>query len=204
MRRLASALFAAVTLVASIAALSRDARGGDEEEPASCLSCHAIGATKDGAPAKSRVDPSVFLAGPHRQSCLQCHEDMEDVPHTKKKADAPNCANCHEKAVEQFKLTPHGKLATDGNLKGPTCSSCHPPHGVLPAKDPASSLHKTNLPKTCGQCHDGEQQDGACIFPCASATPWMLAEYSAAIFSWHVPQSFGTFGLNVRDAGSLP
>ena len=37
-----------------------------------------------------------------------------------------------------------------------------------------------------------------------SAVPWTLAAYSFAISAWHVPQSFGTFGLNVFDAGSDP
>ena len=175
MRRIVSFVVAAVALVASLAVLAHDARAGDDEEPASCLACHAIGATKEGAPAKSRMDPAVFLAGPHKKSCLQCHEDMEDVPHTKKKADAPNCANCHEKAAERFKLTPHGKLPADGDQKAPTCATCHPPHGILPAKDPRSALNKANLPSTCGRCHDGEQQDGA------TRTPKTVADYSKSV-----------------------
>jgi cytochrome b subunit of formate dehydrogenase len=165
MRRLVSVLAAALALVAGLAALPRDARAGDEEEPASCLACHAIGATKQGAPEGMRVDPAIFLDGPHKQSCLQCHEDMEAVPHAKKKADAPNCASCHEKAVEKFKATPHGKLPPNGDEKAPTCTTCHPPHAVLNAKDPRSSLHKTKLTATCGQCHDGEQKDGTARIP---------------------------------------
>jgi len=176
MRRIAAVLVAALAL----AALAASARGGDDEEPASCLSCHAAGATKEGAPAGKRMDPAVFLAGPHKQSCVQCHEDMEDVPHTKKKADAPNCANCHEKAVEKFKLTPHGKLPADGAGKGPTCASCHPPHAVLPAKDPGSALNKKNLPKTCGQCHDGEQKDDA------SRLPKTVADYAKSVHGTEV------------------
>jgi formate dehydrogenase gamma subunit len=166
MRALVSVLTAAAAFLAAALLVVRDARAGDdEEEPASCLSCHATDATKEGAPKGKRVDPAVFLGGPHKQSCLQCHEDMEEVPHTKKKADAPNCANCHEKSVAKFKETPHGKLPADGEMKAPTCSSCHPPHATLNAKDPKSSLNKANLPATCGQCHDGETKDGTARIP---------------------------------------
>jgi hypothetical protein len=34
------------------------------------------------------------------------------------------------------------------------CSDCHTPHGNLPADDPASSVHPSNLLETCARCHE--------------------------------------------------
>jgi cytochrome b subunit of formate dehydrogenase len=158
MTRFTSAVLAAAAFLAGMAWTSADARGEEEEEPASCLACHAEGATKKDAPVGKRVDPVLFKDGVHAKSCVQCHEDMEEFPHAKKKADPVNCANCHEKDVEKFQATPHGKLAANGSGQGPVCASCHSPHAVLDPKDPRSSLHKKNLPATCGQCHAGEQK----------------------------------------------
>jgi cytochrome b subunit of formate dehydrogenase len=84
---------------------------------------------------------------------------MEEVPHAKKKADPVACANCHEDAVEKFKKTPHAKLPPNLATNAPNCSTCHPPHAVLRAKDPKSSVHKFNLPVTCGRCHGGDAKD---------------------------------------------
>jgi cytochrome b subunit of formate dehydrogenase len=185
------ALALAAAFSAALAAVPRDACAGDEaEEPASCLSCHAVGATKAGALEGRRVDPAAFGDSVHSKSCLQCHEDMEDVPHKKKKADAVVCANCHEKAVEKFKQTPHGKLAADGKSAAPTCASCHPPHAVFPAKSPKSALAKKNLPTTCGQCHDGAQKDGA------ARIPKTVADYAKSVHGIEVIEKG-----NVKAAG---
>lgn len=137
------------------------ARAEDVEDPEGCLECHAAGATKEGAPKGKRVDPAAWAGSVHAKSCVQCHQDMESFPHEKKQADPVNCAECHEDAVKKFEATPHAKLPKEGARKGPTCATCHAPHAVISAKDEKSTVHKKNLPQTCGQCHDGQNADGA-------------------------------------------
>jgi uncharacterized membrane protein YfcA len=34
-----------------------------------------------------------------------------------------------------------------------SCFSCHGTHGVVPAEDPASRIHRDRIAKTCGACH---------------------------------------------------
>ena len=53
MRRIVSVL-----LAAALAAASARLAAAEEQEPASCLSCHAAAATKEGAPEGRRVDPA--------------------------------------------------------------------------------------------------------------------------------------------------
>jgi cytochrome b subunit of formate dehydrogenase len=160
-----------VLLAAALAAASARLAAAQEDEPASCLSCHAIAATKEGAPEGKRVDPAVFGAAVHSKSCVQCHEDMEEVPHKTKKAAPVLCANCHEKDVEKYAATPHGKLPPD---KSPACAVCHPPHAVFDAKDARSSLSKKNVIDVCGRCHDGEQADG-------SRVPKTVPDYAKSV-----------------------
>ena len=45
------------------------------------------------------------------------------------------------------------KRQTLNNKKAAACADCHTPHHNLPASDPRSSVHKDNLAKTCGACH---------------------------------------------------
>jgi hypothetical protein len=47
----------------------------------------------------------------------------------------------------------HGVALEYGMTTVANCASCHGFHGILPASDPASSVNKANLPKTCGKCH---------------------------------------------------
>jgi cytochrome b subunit of formate dehydrogenase len=177
MRRIVSVL-----LAAALAAASARLAVAAEEEPASCLSCHAVGATREGAPQGKRVDPALFGDAVHSKSCVQCHEDMEEFPHPSKKAAPVNCANCHEKDVEKFKATPHGKLPAE---TAPSCAVCHPPHAVFDAKDPRSALFKRNLTTTCGRCHDGVQADG-------SRTPKTVPDYAKSVH-----------GIEVLEKGDL-
>jgi cytochrome b subunit of formate dehydrogenase len=38
-------------------------------------------------------------------------------------------------------------------IHGAGCSDCHTAHSPLPATDPASSIHRSNVSATCGACH---------------------------------------------------
>lgn len=173
-------MFRVVSVLLAAALLAASARFAlaEEEEPASCLSCHATGAVREGAPEGRRVDPAVFGAAVHSKSCVQCHEDMEEVPHKTKKAAAVDCATCHEKEVEKYKATPHAKLPPE---RAPACSTCHPPHAVFDAKDERSSLFKRNVTDVCGKCHDGAQTDG-------SRTPKTVPDYAKSVHGIEVLQ----------------
>lgn len=167
----------ALALVAALVfgAMSSAPAFAADEEPESCLDCHAANATKTGAPAGKRVDAEAFRASLHRKSCVQCHEDMEEVPHPKgARPSKVDCATCHEDSQTKFLATPHGKIAADASDKGPTCATCHPPHAIVAAKDPASSVHKTNLLETCGQCHGGDRAAGG-------RTPRTAADYAKSV-----------------------
>ena len=75
------------------------------------------------------------------------------------------CAGCHEKegitsryALPKKRFSSyldsfHGIAVEYGMTKAANCASCHGVHDILPSADPASSVNKGNLQKTCGKCH---------------------------------------------------
>lgn len=103
--------------------------------------------------------------------CTDCHGEHTITKHDDPagKVSAKNipktCAACHENlaiasryALPKKRLTSymdsfHGVALEYGMTKVANCASCHGFHDVLPSSDPASAVHRENLPKTCGKCH---------------------------------------------------
>ncbi len=57
--------------------------------------------------------------------------------------------------VKTFFASYHGLAAQYGSTRAANCASCHGVHRILPSTDPRSTIYKTNLTATCGQCHPG-------------------------------------------------
>ncbi|NIQ97187.1 MAG: cytochrome C, partial [Desulfuromonadales bacterium] len=77
-------------------------------------------------------------------TCIPCHDNHEMM---ERNAVIPT-------AVETYLESYHGKgydLGLPDNNAG--CADCHTAHEVLPMEDPASTVHATNLQKTCQECH---------------------------------------------------
>jgi cytochrome b subunit of formate dehydrogenase len=49
----------------------------------------------------------------------------------------------------------HGLAVRGGSIEVVNCASCHSSHAIKSQSDPASTINKANLAKTCGQCHPG-------------------------------------------------
>lgn len=135
-----------------------------------CGSCH--GDTKD-----------LYLTSVHGKAtqsgntdaptCSDCHGTHNILPASNPASNvhrqnvASTCARCHARPdlVQKYDITAkapidaymksiHGQaLLVTGNSKAPTCSNCHPAHAMLAATDPASTVNRSNIPQTCGQCH---------------------------------------------------
>lgn len=106
-------------------------------------------------------------------TCASCHGSHEILKVSDRRA-AQNklnslhlCGDCHEKHAPNGTADPaahitsylgstHAKALTKSGLPmAATCSDCHSAHGVLPAKDAASTVNRANVPGTCGKCHVG-------------------------------------------------
>jgi predicted CXXCH cytochrome family protein len=137
----------------------------DQITPVKCESCHA--------------DQAVGLAGSvhsvkAEHPCTSCHGDAHSIfPKSDPRSavyplNVPRtCGACHGNDVLAKKhglpnVFPmyidsiHGfALSKEGLLVAANCQSCHGSHHILSHKDPQSPTYKTNIPKTCGNCHAG-------------------------------------------------
>jgi cytochrome b subunit of formate dehydrogenase len=117
--------------------------------------------------------------GPHRQSvtegrrrpsCTDCHGPAHDIasvkrPRTYEEAIAIvlACERCHNETgsfafnpVETYRENSHGDaLLKKGLSISATCADCHGNHAMLPESNPQSPIHPLEVPKTCGNCHEG-------------------------------------------------
>src|SRR5205807_1040595 len=59
------------------------------------------------------------------------------------------------RSFQTFTDSYHGLAVRGGAVEVVNCASCHSSHAIKSQKDPNSTIHPSNLVKTCGQCHPG-------------------------------------------------
>jgi cytochrome b subunit of formate dehydrogenase len=122
-----------------------------------CLQCHSSpDLTKtlpSGVVVKLYVGATEFGSSIHGQfACTDCHADITDVPHPEKLAKV-DCGSCHGDVKAIYLGSVHGKATQAGNMDAPGCPDCHGTHNILPASNPASTVHPQNIATTCARCH---------------------------------------------------
>ena len=63
------------------------------------------------------------------------------------------CGECHEKELDEYADTVHGRELAGGAHRVAVCTDCHGAHRVLSPSDPKSKVHRANVPETCAACH---------------------------------------------------
>lgn len=121
-------------------------------ENGDCLDCHGekdFTTTRGDKEVSLYVDADVFSGSIHGENgiaCVDCHADIEDIPHADRLAPV-DCAACHDEAAGSFA----GSIHASSNSA--TCKNCHGTHDILPANNPQSKVYPLNIPSTCGSCH---------------------------------------------------
>jgi len=119
---------------------------GNLDSP-TCADCHGeheIYARKDPRSPVAPVNVSV-------QVCGACHNSVQ----LSQKYGLPS------QQFNSFQDSYHGLAARAGAVKVANCASCHGVHNIKPSSDPVSTVHKSNLAATCGQCHPGAGENFA-------------------------------------------
>jgi len=113
---------------------------GDTLAPG-CTSCHG---THDIRPARDPLSPVSPLKVPF--TCGKCHQEGTKVMAQRK---------IHQDHIlENYSESIHGEaLFKKGLVVAANCASCHTAHNILPHTDPASSIARGNIAKTCTHCH---------------------------------------------------
>jgi hypothetical protein len=141
-----------------------------------CSSCHAEVGAQYVKSMHGQLEAKSDRNGP---TCKECHgtHGVLGKLNPQSATFATNipdlCARCHREGqkaatrytggqheiIERYTESIHGKgLMKSGLTVTATCTSCHTAHGVLPLKDPESSVNPKNVPSTCGRCHHGIQE----------------------------------------------
>jgi formate dehydrogenase gamma subunit len=115
---------------------------GEESDVACCSDCHG---THNILPVQ---DPgSLVYPANQAETCAKCHSDPDFVRrHGLPKISPPDA----------YKSSVHYQAFLRGISNAPSCFDCHGlqgSHKILPLNDPASPVHRENIPGTCGRCH---------------------------------------------------
>ncbi|MEX0326559.1 MAG: hypothetical protein AB3N33_10790 [Puniceicoccaceae bacterium] len=123
----------------------------------SCLDCHddpGWTEVRKGKEVSMHVDPEVFANSLHGDfDCIDCHVDIEEVPHADKLEHA-SCADCHDDVQDEYEHSIHGAVQIMGNGDAASCGDCHGYHDIQPVDSIESPVFKMNLARTCARCHD--------------------------------------------------
>ena len=131
-------------------------RWGEEEVKESTI---PVSQSVDHVPSiRSTVSPYIEEKGYSKSihgdlSCVECHTDVESIPH-KRFLYRARCGGCHEEEAAEFNSSIHVK-GRSGMEEGysPSCGDCHGAHYMLPVSSASSPVYFSNLSRTCGKCH---------------------------------------------------
>ncbi len=147
---------------------------GDLPDP-DCARCHA--AEAEGFSVSAHAHPTKTDNGPSPK-CWTCHGHHEILPPTERASHTyplnvvKICTECHQQhgaapnaamqgkdLVERYMDSVHGQALVGAGLPiAATCPDCHGAHDVRPSSDPASRVHRDQIPDTCGRCHVGVEE----------------------------------------------
>jgi len=159
---------------------------GQEPDSAVCLGCHGMEGfampDADGAMRQLHVSKDAFQKSVHSQrSCLECHKDIQELPHRSNIERKVGCIKCHqtrwESAQKEGKTEEFERLGVvvkqigkymdsiharpnieDQSRTNATCYDCHDAHYIFPEDSMERVEARLTIPEICGKCH-AEQRD---------------------------------------------
>ncbi len=127
-----------------------------------CGSCHhdQLTAMHKGVHHAAGVRSDLGTGTP--LDCLRCHgqdvhrmlpvEDSQSPVYLNHQVEL--CGSCHEDYLASYNTSIHGRgLWKSGLLVTAACADCHGAHGIYYAADRRSTLHRSGVAQTCGECH---------------------------------------------------
>ncbi len=171
-----------------------------------CLECHgqkgySVIEDSGGVRTRRAIDvnyPAMQQSLHGKLTCVDCHTDITELPHEKKRLKAVNCVACHEKLdpaairkkarvtgrggtartrmpavvsqTRNYARSIHGDPEKDNNA---ACYTCHTAHYVFRSTDPRAINFRENSPKMCGECHqEALEHYRKSVHGAALKTPW--------------------------------
>jgi cytochrome b subunit of formate dehydrogenase len=106
-----------------------------------CTDCHGIHSIQ------ARTDPNSPVSAQNvaQATCGRCHEGVR----------LSQEFGIQGRRATTYLASYHGLASRLGSQVVANCASCHGTHSIFPSSDPRSTIHRSNLARTCGQCHPG-------------------------------------------------
>ncbi|MFO7653246.1 MAG: cytochrome c3 family protein [Candidatus Krumholzibacteriia bacterium] len=129
------------------------------QSTADCFDCHddpGLVTIRNGEEISLQVGEAMFRSSIHGQQgleCIDCHADIDELPHASELEPPLHCDNCHDEVAEVYSHSLHGELVAAGADLAPRCWDCHTAHEILPPENPDSQVNRFNIPFMCGRCH---------------------------------------------------
>jgi cytochrome b subunit of formate dehydrogenase/nitrate/TMAO reductase-like tetraheme cytochrome c subunit len=147
-----------LSVIATLLFATNFAQAQHKPKDAECLACHSdatMTTDADGRKVSLYVDAGKMKQSIHGGmfACVDCHKDIKSSPHENTPAKV-SCAQCHADADAAYQHSFHATAKKPDGSTPATCVDCHgDAHTILPASDPKSPVHHSNIPATCGNCH---------------------------------------------------
>jgi len=143
-------------------------------EDLASVACGACHAAEQELHSKSLHGKAIERGDPLAPRCKDCHGTHDILPAKDPRSSVAAlqvpflCGKCHREGapvalrraihedhiLENYSESLHGEaLLRKGLIVAPNCASCHTAHSILPHTDPASSISRQNIAKTCTKCH---------------------------------------------------
>lgn len=151
-------------------------------------------------------------------SCTDCHEEHlirkhndPSSPINRANLSSMTCARCHENAemaakyglpvdvIKSYEDSYHGWAVKRGSQSVAICTDCHNIHAIGNVLDPSSSIHKSNVVKTCGKCHqDSNEKFAASYTHVLARGKWMIHDWVRLFYLWLIALVLG--GMFIHNA----
>jgi hypothetical protein len=168
-----------------------------------CGACHlgVVETYRQGAHGTALLAGTTNVEGHGAPVCTDCHaaHGVAAVDEAWRAGVVDECGACHERLYETYFETYHGKVTRLGGELTAKCADCHTAHGNLPAHDPRSSVHASNLLAVCSRCHQGASDRFVQYHP--HGDPHDRDRYPKLYWPWTLMSSlligvFGFFGTH--------
>jgi cytochrome b subunit of formate dehydrogenase len=142
-----------------------------------CRTCHIEASEAYQAHGRAEIGTCEDIP-----QCKDCHGEHEILPSSVKLSRThpvnlpTTCGRCHEnlnlttkydilidRPIELYESSVHGRASKGGVYVAATCNDCHSTggtaHKILAPGHADSSINHFNIPRTCGECHKGVEND---------------------------------------------
>ncbi len=174
-------LIACILFLAGMPGVAAGVDNSQQLESENCLGCHGISGfaipSAEGKKRELHVGREGYSSGVHTVlKCVECHTDIERIPHQVIKEIKIDCISCHQKKwkaaqdagttaqykylgtvvqqIDFYRNSIHAQPGKNDPSKPKAyCSDCHTAHYITPINSKRGDPGRLKVPDLCGKCH---------------------------------------------------